>query len=147
MKITVVIITKDRPFQLKNALDSLSAQTRKADEVVVVENRAGASREVCRIIEECKPKLNIYFVLEPCIGIPLARNAGVRAATGDIIAFLDDDCVADSNWLKTLETPFLRDKTIGMVGGGLTHGNEARTFVEKFLNSSVAVGNGQNVII
>ncbi len=46
-----------------------------------------------------------------------ARNFGIRMAKGEIIAFIDSDCVAPDNWLSSLVSSLKRDKTLGGVGG------------------------------
>jgi GT2 family glycosyltransferase len=48
-------------------------------------------------------------VLEPSVGHSAARNAGVRHARGEIVAFIDDDARADSKWLKALVSAYERD--------------------------------------
>ncbi len=49
-------------------------------------------------------------------GQSAARNAGVAVAKGEIIAFIDSDCIADSNWLREL-VPYFQDPRIALVGG------------------------------
>jgi GT2 family glycosyltransferase len=52
-------------------------------------------------------------------GLSRARNAGMAASTGDIIAMTDDDCEADSEWLSTLAHYFKTEPDVGLVGGSL----------------------------
>jgi len=49
-------------------------------------------------------------------GLCNARNAGVDAATGEIVAFIDDDAVADENWLKELVTNYRNPDIVGVCG-------------------------------
>jgi glycosyltransferase involved in cell wall biosynthesis len=63
--------------------------------------------------------LNLKFIREERIGIPYARNAGLRTASGDVLAFIDDDCEAEPEWLAELEKPFLEDPHVGSVGGSV----------------------------
>ena len=86
---------------LKNCLDSLVKQTKKPDEVLVVDNNSGD--ETSSIVSNFKKKLPIEYVFEPRVGIPIARNTGIKNSKYDIIAFIDDDCVADTNWVKEIK--------------------------------------------
>lgn len=119
LSISVVIITLNRADWLKDALTSLTKQSRLADEVIVVDN--GSEDHTREVILNFSDRLNIKYVYEGVRGIPHARNAGVQNTTGDIIAFIDDDTVADENWLKYIEIPFIKDPSIGAVGGEKTY--------------------------
>ena len=60
-----------------------------------------------------------------------AKNAGAQAATGDIVALLDADCVPADDWLQTLLAPLERDESVAAVGGRTRYGGgswAARTF-------------------
>ncbi len=59
-----------------------------------------------------------YIHLEQC-GATRARNAGTKAATGEILAFIDDDCRAYPDWLATIAACFQTNPAIGVVGGAL----------------------------
>jgi glycosyltransferase involved in cell wall biosynthesis len=52
-------------------------------------------------------------------GATRARNAGMQAAEGEILAFIDDDCEADQEWLSTIAAVFESDPEIGLVGGAV----------------------------
>jgi glycosyltransferase involved in cell wall biosynthesis len=58
----------------------------------------------------------IVVVHEPTRGPAAARNAGLRGATGDVVAFTDADCVVDPDWLARLVVP-LADPAVGIAGG------------------------------
>jgi cellulose synthase/poly-beta-1,6-N-acetylglucosamine synthase-like glycosyltransferase len=118
LTISVTIVTRNRAPLLKMALQSLVAQERKPDQVVVVDNAStDETREVALSFAD---RLRISVVSETRVGIPIARNTAIKHCTGDIVALLDDDCVADRRWLAEIEQPFLRDPHIAAVGGKLT---------------------------
>ena len=130
LSISVIIITRNRAESLNETLISLTKQNRQPDEVIVVDNDSkDNTREV---ILSFSDRLNIKYVYEAVRGIPHARNAGIENATGDIIASLDDDCVADENWLKYIEIPFIRDPNIGVVGGEVSYFKIGEGSVEAF---------------
>ena len=128
--ISVAVITFNRAEWLKDALASLTEQTRPPDEVVVVDN--GSKDHTKDVVLSFSDRLNIKYVYEPVRGIPHARNTAIKNATGDIIASIDDDCVADDNWLKQIEIPFIKDPNIGVVGGNVTYFRVGEGSVEEF---------------
>lgn len=114
MKISVLITTRNRPEILKQCLKSLIRQSRRPDEIVVVDN--SSSDNTNEIIKSFHG-LKIKYFLEKNIGIAYGRNRGLKEAKGDIFAFIDDDCLATKNWLKEIEKTFKSDKNIvGIVG-------------------------------
>ncbi|MFA5389077.1 MAG: glycosyltransferase family A protein, partial [Candidatus Omnitrophota bacterium] len=90
-------------------------QTRLPDEVLVVDNNS--SDNTREVVDNFNHGLKIKYVLERTQGTSIARNTGIKNASGDIIVFFDDDCVAEKEWLHYTELPFLKDPSIGMVGG------------------------------
>jgi len=130
LNISVIIITSNRAKMLEGVLVSLVQQTRLPEEVVVVDNNSSDNTK--EIAENFKGKLNIKYVLEVRKGIPIARNTGVGKSSGEIIVFTDDDCVADINWLHYLELSFLRDPSIGVVGGEILACRVKGGFVEEY---------------
>lgn len=102
--VSIVIPTLDRPASLRRALRSATAQRLPAEltvEIVVIDNsRAGSAREI--VDEFASAPAPVRYVGEPNPGVANARNAGLRAAAGEWIAFLDDDEEAAPNWLAEL---------------------------------------------
>jgi glycosyltransferase involved in cell wall biosynthesis len=100
--LSIAICTKDRPARLRRLLTSIAplaeATPFAATEIVVVDNAPSdeATREVAADFA------GVRYVLEPRAGLDFARNAALRSATGDLIAFLDDDVVVDRGWLSGL---------------------------------------------
>ena len=113
--ISVVICTYNRPDQLRACLQHLRGQHYPAFEVIVVDNcpATGAVRECVAALSD--PRYS--SVTEPRVGLSRARNRGVSAASGDIVAFLDDDEEPDSFWLAALAGGFARGSDVGCVTG------------------------------
>jgi len=103
---SVVICTRNRAAMLPSALQSALGQSFPASryEILVVDN-APLDRTRPLVQAACSD-LNIRLIDEPRVGVAAARNAGWRAATGEVVAYLDDDCLADRQWLERLETRF-----------------------------------------
>jgi glycosyltransferase involved in cell wall biosynthesis len=136
--VSVVIATRNRAESLKDTLASLTRQSRKPDEVVVVDN--ASSDHTRDVALKFVDSLNLKYVYEAKRGIPYARNAGIQNAGGDIIAFVDDDCVADENWLKNLEIPFVKDPHIGVVGGEISYFKVGDELLEAFYIQNMTSG-------
>jgi predicted nucleotidyltransferase len=133
LTISVMIVTRNRAGVLRAALQSLVAQERQADQVVVVDN--ASTDDTAVVARSFAGQLNVTLVREEKIGIPYARNTALRYCTGDIVAVMDDDCVAKSRWLAEIEIPFLKDPHIGAVGGSILPQEEQSELVARFYRS------------
>jgi GT2 family glycosyltransferase len=103
---SVVVCTRDRPEALRRCLSSLANQDHPDYAVWVVDNAParGATRQVVESFGTC---MDIHYVAEPIRGLSRARNAVLRSdLSGDWVAWLDDDEVADSMWLTELMRAF-----------------------------------------
>ena len=109
---TVVICTRDRPEPLKRCLNSLSALTRRPQEILVVDN-APRSEATHRIVSSLS---GIRYVLEPRPGLDIARNTGIFYSSGDIIAFIDDDVTVHPQWLLALQRAFKNPRVMAVTG-------------------------------
>ena len=117
LTISVVVPTYDRYDSLADTLRSLRAQTVAPEryEIIVVDNSPDQAK-AARIGETHRGERLNYF-LQPVAGAALARNTGAAAAKAPIIAFIDDDIVADRGWLAGLLDAFAVHPEAGVVGG------------------------------
>ena len=102
---SVIIPTYNRAESLRRVLGTLAAQTSVPNpfEVVVVDDGSeDHTREVCEAMAESLPRFK-YIALGRNTGIANARNQGIKHSTGDYVLFLDDDCLAHSNWIACLQ--------------------------------------------
>ena len=93
---SLVIITLRRAALLRNTLAALNRQTRRPDEVIVIDNGPDRDTEVVARAAGAR------YVPEPRRGYGCARNRGLVEARGTTIYFLDDDCVAEADWAERL---------------------------------------------
>jgi O-antigen biosynthesis protein len=114
--ISVVLCTRDRPDQLETCLRSLARQEYPRFEVVVVDN-APTNGGVRALADGVSDRAAFRCIPEPRPGLSWARNAGAAAASGEIVAYVDDDEEPDEHWLAGLACGFARDDDIGCVSG------------------------------
>jgi glycosyltransferase involved in cell wall biosynthesis len=105
--ISIVIISKDEPA-LDATLDAVREQAARADEpmeILVVDASAGRLDHVRA--RHGRAVRWVQFERPPgvAVTIPQQRNAGVRAASGDIIVFTDCGCIPEDRWLARLTAP------------------------------------------
>lgn len=114
--ITVVLATRNRPDDLRACLASLVAQrTRHTVEIIVVDNdpASGITPPVVRDFPSAR------LVNEARPGLSYARNRGILAASGEIIATTDDDVVCPPEWLERLIAPMARPEVVLVTGNVL----------------------------
>ncbi|MBV9279479.1 MAG: glycosyltransferase [Chloroflexi bacterium] len=124
--VSVVIVTRDRPALLGEALAALEGQTWPHREVIVVDH--GGSRPTKAVAD----RRGARYLCQERGTLAEARQAGIDASRGEIVAFTDDDCLPDPRWLEALVHAFLRQPAI--------HGVQGRTRAAKGALGSRAVG-------
>jgi succinoglycan biosynthesis protein ExoM len=117
--ISVCVCTYRRPRQLKQLLQCLDQQVTKglfSFSIVVVDNDARQSAQ--SVVELRAKRLSVPIVhgVEPRQNIALARNASVALATGDLVAFVDDDEEPSSDWLRKLYEVLVEYDVDGVIG-------------------------------
>jgi hypothetical protein len=134
LKISAAIVTADRPLQLERCLKSLIQLSRPPDELIVVDN--GKEPHARRTVENIRARFPIHTLSINRRGVAVARNAAVRAARGEMIAFVDDDATVAPDWLERLERVFLRDPRVGLAAGAVLNMDCGRKdWIWKFMES------------
>lgn len=113
---SVVIATHRRPEYLQGALDALAALDPPPFEVIVVDNDPGDAD--CR---EQAERAGARYVREDRRGLNAARTAGARAARGELVAYLDDDCIPSPHWLGQLAELFDDPLVAAVTGPAFAH--------------------------
>lgn len=112
--VCAAICTRDRPEQLRRALHSIRLQTVPPAAVLVVDNapRDGQTRALLR--DEFP---EVRYLREPIPGLDFARNRALAESSHDVVAFMDDDAVADQGWVEAIGAAFAQDSEVGVCTG------------------------------
>lgn len=128
--VIICAYTLKRLQDIREAVGSMLAQSRSPHEVILSVDH---NRELLERLRQEMPSAVSLVLNEGEQGLSETRNVGIRAATGDILAFMDDDAVADPDWLENLVEPF-SDSSVVAVGGMTTpqwvNGGRPRWFPE-----------------
>lgn len=117
LAVTVAVATRDRPRSLERCLNSIARLIPAPSELIIVDSGGISSSQ--RIVDKLHLPFPVQLLKGERIGIAAARNMAVRAAKGEIIAFVDDDACVSPDWLDFVERAFLRDPRIGLVSGAI----------------------------
>jgi glycosyltransferase involved in cell wall biosynthesis len=116
---TVVVCTRDRKGLLEGCLEHLAHQTpAEGDEVEVVVVDNGSTDGTADLLAawvEGGPRRRVVF--EPEAGLSRARNAGLAAAAGEVVLFVDDDALAPRGWVAAHLAAHRRHPGTAAVGG------------------------------
>ena len=155
--VSVVIPTHNHAAFLRQAIDSALSQTLPPLEIIVVDD--GSTDETPAILREYGSR--IRPIRQPNAGVAAARNTGIGAATGDLIAFLDSDDVWEPSKLARQVARFKADAALGLVHCGLERidltgrrlsvlvgGLEGRVALEMLrLDREVIAGPGSTILV
>ena len=134
--VTVVVCTRDRPDHLRTALRSI-LELDYADFTVLIVDNAPNSTATSDLIRDEFADSRVRYQLAPIAGTARARNVGLVHATGEIVAYVDDDVAVDRFWLTQLVAGFDQTSDVGCVTG-LVPSGELRTRVQLSFDERVS---------
>ena len=130
MKYSFIIPVYNRPDEVDELLDSLTRQTFRDFEVVVVED---GSVVPCKdIVDKYADRLSIHYYNKANSGPGQTRNYGVDRANGEYMLILDSDCILPDRYLEAVEAELQRQKADAF--GGPDRAHESFTDVQKAIN-------------
>ncbi len=103
MRTSVICTVLNEGESIRRLMDSLVAQTRQPDEIVIVDG--GSQDNTVAILQSYADRLPLRVLVEPGANISAGRNAAIRAATGDAIASVDAGVWLEPAWLAELVAP------------------------------------------
>ncbi len=118
IELSVIIPTRNRSDYLKDAIESILAQTldKSLYEIIVVDN--GSTDNTRQVAEELNGAHDdrIRYFYEPAPGLHVGRHLGARQSRGDVLVYADDDIIAFPGWLEAIKSSFT-DPKAALVGG------------------------------
>jgi GT2 family glycosyltransferase len=153
--VSVVVCTRDRPDALQSCLRSLQQLDPPPLEILVVDN-APSSDATYQLVSQLP---TVRYIREPEAGLSAARNTGIRASKGTIIAFTDDDVTVHPTWTARLQQAFFDPQVMAVTGlvlptqlatesqlifeqglGGFSQGYRHKVFDPQFFATMKALG-------
>jgi glycosyltransferase involved in cell wall biosynthesis len=127
--LSVIVCTRDRRPGLMQCLMSITDSARASAwpvemEIVVVDDGSedGTAEAVQAFAGSARDAL-IRLVRQPGLGLSVARNTGVSAAKGELLAFIDDDCIASPAYIAELVARFAGERELVLRGGRVLLGD------------------------
>ncbi|MFA6091819.1 MAG: glycosyltransferase family 2 protein [Elusimicrobiota bacterium] len=117
MRVSAVLSTFRRAESLRRCLDSLRSQTRRPEQIVIID---AAGEDAVRALADSLRgdfKEVLYFHFPS--SLTQARNHGIRSSSGDIVVFIDDDLVLEPEFIQELVSPLERDPGLAGVTGNI----------------------------
>lgn len=111
MKVSLISTVKDASSHIEEFAGSVAAQTRQPDEVIVVDG--GSTDGTPELLRRAGAEA-ITVIEEPGANIARGRNLAIAAATHDVIAVTDADCVLDPRWLERILEPIEAGADVSM---------------------------------
>lgn len=113
---SVVIVTHNRKARLKKCIESIMLNHTSPKEIIVIDD-SDEGKDFRELINGFRKSFSgnnfIYRRVFPKRGVSFSRNLGIRVSSGDVIAFIDDDCDANPDWIEK------------MIASHITHPNAA----------------------
>jgi GT2 family glycosyltransferase len=116
MRVSIITTVLNEADSVRPFLASLLNQTRKPDEIVIVDG--GSTDGTIEYIESVtRANSSLRLLVEKGCNVARGRNVAIQATSTDYVAMTDAGCAVDTSWLERLIEPFQRDDTIDVVGG------------------------------
>lgn len=114
IKLSIIVPVYNRPDEVSELLESLSKQTDKDFEVLVIED--GSSLKCDEVCKAYEGKLDLHYYFKPNSGRSETRNYGMDRASGNYFIIFDSDCIMPSEYIETVKR-YLNEDYVDCYGG------------------------------
>lgn len=118
--LSVIVCTYNRDKYIYNLLQSIAKNTlsvEKYELIVVNNNSSDKTEEECNRFFKDYPKINFHYFIEQNQGLSYARNRGIKESNGDVVVFVDDDALVNTEFLSTYVDFFEKNLDVQGAGG------------------------------
>lgn len=130
MRYSIIIPVYNRPDEVDELLNSLTQQTVRDFEVIVVEDGSSVTCE--HVVKQYEQQLNIRYFNKPNSGPGQTRNYGAERSSGEYLLILDSDCILPSGYLAAIEEELKRQPADAF--GGPDRAHDSFTSTQKAIN-------------
>lgn len=130
MRYSIIIPVYNRPDEVDELLNSLTQQTVRNFEVIVVEDGSSVTCE--HVVKRYEQQLNIRYFNKPNSGPGQTRNYGAERSSGEYLLILDSDCILPSGYLAAIEEELKRQPADAF--GGPDRAHDSFTSTQKAIN-------------
>jgi len=127
---SIIVCTRNGAHRIGNCLKAIDAMSGGPYETIVVDD--GSTDLTAEIVSQHFPQVRLISI--PPSGLSAARNLGAAAATGEIFAYTDDDCLPDIEWIVRLDRAFL--DPLSAAAGGPNLPPPAKSAEEAIINAA-----------
>ena len=118
MKMSMVLISYNRKDEIERSLSSMMVQTRKPDEIILVDN--ASSDGTVEMVEKKFPHVKI-IILPENKGLCFAANVGFRNAKSEYVGIVESDMTISRNWVEEVIKAFEKEPRVGSVSPYFLH--------------------------
>lgn len=133
INISIIVPVYNRPEEVDELLNSLSSQSDKDFEVIIVED--GSKLKCDKIIEKYSDEINVKYFYKDNSGPGTTRNNGVEKASGNYFIFFDSDCIIPDDYIKNCKN-YLKENYVDAFGGP-DKAHSSFTNIQKSINYSM----------
>lgn len=127
IKSSLIICTYKRPETLLRQIKALAALDDLPEEVLIVDgSQNNESFTLIKEYVEMNPLVTNFIYIFGPTGLTIQRNAGIDIARGEILHFLDDDCIPEKGYFTAVETIFNTKHDVGGITGNILNESEVR---------------------